>query len=66
MSGAQTEAEADIDAAIAEAVRKTISEEDLRRSITQYLIGAHKDLPPEERTSSIIDAILKTLSDEER
>ena len=62
----QTDAEADIDAAIAQAVESTIADEDLRRSITQYLIGAHKDLPPEERTNSIIDAILSTLSDEER
>ena len=66
MKAAQTEAEADIDAAIAAAVENTISEEDLRRSIAQYLIGAHKDLPPEERTSSIIDMILKALGDEAR
>lgn len=66
MSAVQTEAEADIDAAIAEAVEKTIVDSDLQRSVTQYLIGAHKDLPPEERTGSIIDTILKTLGDEDR
>ena len=66
MSETRTEAEADIDAAIAEAVEKTIENDDLRRSVTQHLIGARTDLPPKERTSSIIDMILDTLGDEER
>ena len=66
MSETRAETEADIDAAIAEAVEKTIANHDLRRSVTQYLIGAHTDLPPEERTSSIIDTILETLGDEDR
>ena len=66
MSEARTEAEADIDAAIAEAVEKTVENGDLGRTVTQYLIGAHRDLPPEERTSSIIETILLTLVDEDR
>lgn len=66
MKATQTEAEAEIDAAIAAAVEATFSDVDLRRTITQYLTGAHKDLPPEERTSSVIDMILATLGDEGR
>jgi hypothetical protein len=66
MSEERTEAEADIDAAIAEAVEKTVANGDLRRMVTQYLIGAHRDLPPEERTGSVIDAIRKALEDEDR
>ena len=66
MSEARTEAEADIDAAITDAVEKTVANGDLRRTVTQYLIGAHRDLPPEERTSSVIDAIRKALEDEDR
>lgn len=66
MSETRTEAEADIEAAIAEAVESTITDSGLRRSVTQYLIGAHKDLPPKERTGSIIDALRQSLEDEER
>ena len=66
MRKARTEAEADIDAAIADAVEKTVANGDLRRTVTQYLIGAHRDLPPEERTSSVIDAIRKALENEDR
>lgn len=66
MTNSQTAAEAEIEAAIAAAVEKTIADPDLRRSITHYLIGAHKDLPPEERTGSLIDAILQVQDDEDR
>ena len=66
MSEARTEAEADINAAITEAVEKTVANGDLRRTVTQYLISAHRDLPPEERTSSVIDAIREALEDEDR
>ena len=66
MKATQTEAGAEIDAAIAAAVETTFSDAALRRSITQYLIGAHKDLPAQERTSSIIDMILDKLGDEDR
>lgn len=66
MSTAQTEAEAVIDTAIAEAVEKTIADVDLRRSVTRFLVGAQKDLPPEERTGSLIETILATLEDEDR
>ena len=66
MSDARTEAEADIDAAIAEAVEKTVANGDLQRTVTQYLIRAHRNKPPEERTSSVIDAIRKVLEGEDR
>lgn len=66
MSTAQNEAGAVIDTAIAEAVESTIVHAELRRSITQFLVGAQKDLPPEERTGSLIDTILATLEDEDR
>lgn len=66
MSAAQTEAVADIDTAIAEAVEITIADAELRRSVTQYLVRAHKELPPKERTASLIEAILETLEDEDR
>ncbi len=66
MNEARTGAEADIKEAIAEAVEATITDDDLRKSVTQYLIGAHKDLPPKERTGSIIDAILLSLKAEDQ
>lgn len=66
MSTAQSEPEAVINAAIAEAVEKTIADAELRRSMTRFLIGAQKELPPEERTGSLIETILLTLEDEDR
>ena len=64
MSAAQSEAEEHIDAAIGEEVHKLIVDAAVRRSATQYLVGARKELPPEERTSALIDKILDNLDEE--
>ena len=57
-------ADDEIDDGVRTAVRALVKNEELARSVAQFLIGARASLPSQDKTSWMIDEILHQRKDE--